>query len=178
MNLVGQKFGKLTVIELAVPKPYRKKSYLCKCDCGNTCIRLESTLKASLRDGRISSCGCYIKRYLQPGDSAICSKAGKCRKNTFVDECNVQMTFREGTIKTNTSGYQGVAWSNTAHKWHCYIGYKNYRANLGYFEDINDAARIRKLAEQAIKDGTFEDFFYNIRGYRLGERQVKQFKNR
>ena len=127
MNLVGQKFGKLTVIELAVPKPYRKKSYLCKCDCGNTCIRLESTLKASLRDGRISSCGCYIKRYLQPGDSAICSKAGKCRKNTFVDECNVQMTFREGTIKTNTSGYQGVAWSNTAHKWHCYIGYKNYR---------------------------------------------------
>lgn len=91
---------------------------------------------------------------------------------------NVQMTFREGTIKTNTSGYQGVSWSNTAHKWHCYIGYKNYRANLGYFEDINDATKIRKLAEQAIKDGTFENFFYNIRGYHLGERQVKQFKNR
>lgn len=164
MNLSGQKFGKLKVKEIVVAKPYKKKSYLCECDCGNTCIRLESSLMSSKRCKRISSCGCVQKSNLTAGDSKRCSKAGLNRKNAFVRGCNVQMTFREGTIITNTSGTQGISWSKTAKKWHVYIGYQTYRATLGFYEDINDAIKIRKLAEESIKNNTFEEFYYSIRG--------------
>lgn len=34
-DLTGQRFGRLTVLGLAVDEPYKKKKWLCKCDCGN-----------------------------------------------------------------------------------------------------------------------------------------------
>lgn len=174
----GDRFGKLTILRAEVQYPYSKKSYLCKCDCGNEVVRLHSSLHSAERDGRISSCGCYFKNYLTPGDSKRCSKAGQHRKDSFVNGSNIQMTLREGTIVTNTSGQQGVSWSKSAHKWHCYIGYRNYRANLGFYEDIEDAIKVRKLAEKAIEDDTFEDFFFKLRGHHLGEKQSQQFKKR
>lgn len=175
-DLRGRRFGKLTVLSLEVASPCSHKRWRCQCDCGNYCSRLESTLRRAKRDRRISSCGCFIKKYLTAGDSARCSKAGLHRKDSFMNGSNIQMTLREGTITTNTSGCQGVSWSKTARKWHCFIGYQSYRANLGFYEDINDAIRIRKLAEEAIKNNEFEDFFYSIRGRHLGEKENKQFK--
>ena len=177
-DLTGQRFGMLVVQKLVVPKPYMKKSWLCLCDCGNTCTRLEATLKAAKRDGRTSSCGCLIKQNLTAGDSERCRKAGLHRKDSFVKDCNVQMTFRDGTISTNTSGVQGVSWSKTANKWHVYIGYQNYRANLGYYEDLEDAKKIRQLAEEALKQDTFEEFYYQVRGKKLNENTKQYFKKK
>lgn len=59
INLKGQKFGKLTVIEkVEKPEntnPNRKYAFWkCKCDCGNTCI----INGAYLRNGDTISCGC------------------------------------------------------------------------------------------------------------------------
>ena len=178
MDLTGQRFGKLIVKELVVAKPYKKKSWLCKCDCGNTCIRLEMTLKSSKRDGRESSCGCKSKEYLTAGDSARCSKAGLHRKDAFVDGCNIQMTFRDGTISTNTSGVQGVSWEKKLCRWHVYIGYKNYRANLGYYDDLGYAKKVRLLAEEAIKKDLFEEFYYQVRGKKINENTKQYFKKR
>lgn len=174
-NLSGLKIDMLSVEKMIIATPYRKKTYECKCDCGKTCARLHTTL---IKNSHIHSCGCYQKQNLTPGNSKRCSNAGKHRKNTFVNGSNVQMTFRKGTITTNTSGTQGVSWSTSAHKWHVYIGFQNYRANLGYFEDMQTAIDVRKKAEKAIKDNTFEDFFFEMRGYHLGEKNSKQFKKK
>lgn len=174
-DLTNKKIDMLYVEEMIVQKPYNKRKYRCKCDCGNVCTRLHASLK---NEKHIHSCGCYQKENLKPGDTKLCSKAGKHRKDTFVNGSNVQMTFREGTISTNTSGIQGVSWSNSAHKWHVYVGYQNYRANLGFFEDIKIAIQIRKMAEEAIKNDTFEDFYYVMRGFHLGEKNQKQFKKK
>ena len=92
-------------------------------------------------------------------------KAGRARaQKRNKDGCNVDMLFREKTISTNTSGSQGVSWAENMKKWHCYIGYKNKRANLGYYEDKADAIRIRELGLQAIREGRFEQFYKDIRG--------------
>nr|DAH21853.1 MAG TPA: PROTEIN/DNA Complex catalytic motif, Helix-turn-helix DNA [Caudoviricetes sp.] len=60
IDLTGQKFGRLTVIERCErPKGRKSKEafWLCKCDCGN-----ESTLSGyELRSGNTKSCGCYHK---------------------------------------------------------------------------------------------------------------------
>lgn len=41
----------------------------------------------------------------------------------------------------NTSGYKGVSWSKQANKWHAYIKVDQKRINLGFFNDIEEAAR-------------------------------------
>lgn len=176
-DLSGRRFGMLQVIDIDVAKPYCKKSYTCLCDCGKVCTRLEASLKAAARDNRIPSCGCYTAKNLRPGDAELCSKAGSSRKNSFVDGCNVQVTFRKGTFVTNTSGCQGVAWSKTANKWHVYIGYQRYRPNLGFYTSYDTAVKVRKAAEEAIRSHTFEDFYYSIRGCRLGEKQHRLAKH-
>jgi hypothetical protein len=53
LNLIGQKFGRLTIISNA-PSKNGKSFSICECDCENTCIK-QSSLIAS---GKIQSCGC------------------------------------------------------------------------------------------------------------------------
>lgn len=56
LDLTGQRFGKLTVIEFAGHAPNRKTLWKCKCDCGN-----ETLVKTNaLRSGDTKSCGCLI----------------------------------------------------------------------------------------------------------------------
>ena len=54
INLIGQKFGKLTVIERAGSNKYHAALWLCQCECGNTKIISGDCL----RGGDSNSCGC------------------------------------------------------------------------------------------------------------------------
>lgn len=57
LDLVGQRFGRLVVIEEAGLDKHRSVLYRCKCDCG-----IEVTVSSnSLRRGNTTSCGCYHK---------------------------------------------------------------------------------------------------------------------
>ena len=56
IDLTGQKFGKLKVIERDFSKPKGKAYWICKCDCGT----IKSIVGTDLRSGRTSSCGCGI----------------------------------------------------------------------------------------------------------------------
>jgi hypothetical protein len=53
LNIVGEKYGRLTVLE-EVTLPGGRSSWKCKCDCGNTTVvKLDK-----LRGGKTKSCGC------------------------------------------------------------------------------------------------------------------------
>ena len=54
-NLIGQIFGRLTVIE--IDSNSKNKKWICKCTCGNT----KSILEHSLLYGLTKSCGCLRK---------------------------------------------------------------------------------------------------------------------
>lgn len=54
INLVGQRFGRLLVIDTADSLNGHTR-WKCKCDCGNECV-VHST---SLKSGNTTSCGCY-----------------------------------------------------------------------------------------------------------------------
>lgn len=54
INLAGQRFGRLLVIERVENKKNRLATWKCICDCGNETI----CLGASLRSGNTKSCGC------------------------------------------------------------------------------------------------------------------------
>ena len=58
IDLVGQRFGRLTVIELDHKNEKTRQYYWkCLCDCGNECV----VYSGHLKDGHTSSCGCYNK---------------------------------------------------------------------------------------------------------------------
>ena len=57
LNLLGQKFGMLTVIE-EHPKIKNRTAWLCKCECGNQ----KAVITKSLRNGNTKSCGCLHKK--------------------------------------------------------------------------------------------------------------------
>ena len=65
LELVGQKFNRLTVVKEGETKKYYNKSlgryttksmWWCKCDCGNEDLVLVSG--TSLKNGETKSCGC------------------------------------------------------------------------------------------------------------------------
>lgn len=48
---------------------------------------------------------------------------------------------------TNKSGVMGVYWNKDMKKWHASIKKNNKKIHLGYFSDLDEAARVRKAAE-------------------------------
>ena len=76
-EVIGHRFGKLTVLDVASRNP---KRYLCKCDCGNTL----NVFACNLYSGRTQSCGCehsidglsktpLYNRYMQMKHTAGCT---------------------------------------------------------------------------------------------------------
>lgn len=73
VNLVGERFGRLLVVEPA--RSIGPASYVCACDCGQTCI----AQAARLRDGSRRSCGCA--RALQlAGSRGGTKRCSMCRR--------------------------------------------------------------------------------------------------
>ena len=72
IDLTGQKFNKLTVIEKTNERRNRQVVWKCKCDCGN----ISYVVGQALRTGHTKSCGClnYEKKDL---DSLTNKKFGK-----------------------------------------------------------------------------------------------------
>lgn len=54
IDLTGQRFGRLTVVERGFPNQGGDATWSCRCDCGNVCCIRGS----SLRRGHTQSCGC------------------------------------------------------------------------------------------------------------------------
>lgn len=57
---LGQRFGKLTVVELVHDGLYDDRVWRCRCDCGNIANAKEKYLK----NGHRKSCGCLIGRHM------------------------------------------------------------------------------------------------------------------
>jgi hypothetical protein len=80
IDITGQKFGRWTVLRRNETKPYRKSTWLCKCECGK-----EVTVRGTnLRHGTSSSCGCLVADMrARQGKSTMveykCWYAMKCR---------------------------------------------------------------------------------------------------
>jgi hypothetical protein len=54
-NLIGRKYGYLTVIEKTSQRTHKEIVWKCHCDCGKETL----VIAGNLRSGRTRSCGCY-----------------------------------------------------------------------------------------------------------------------
>lgn len=61
IDLTGQRFGKLTVVERAENTKEGKAKWLCRCECGKT----TTVTRSNLRSGQTTSCGCFLKETIE-----------------------------------------------------------------------------------------------------------------
>lgn len=146
-NIVGQRFGKLTVINKETSGTHAK--FLCRCDCGRDIV----VRGDSLRSGKTVSCGCAKKT-----DDKIKQLTDGRKLQDHTSD-----VFFKGTVsKNNTSGINGVSKLKNG-KYRAYIGYKNKTYSLIEDYNINIAKDMRCQAEKAVKDGIFEDWIKELK---------------
>lgn len=58
IEMIGMRFGRLTVIEEVQKNRWGERMFVCRCDCGNITHPIS---RGSLRSGDTSSCGCLAK---------------------------------------------------------------------------------------------------------------------
>ena len=109
IDLIGQKFGRLTVIKEAEERASNgQMMWVCKCECGK-----EVTVKSqSLREGKTKSCGCLQKE--------IASKLGS---STMIDLTNKRFGKLTALYPTEKREHQCVV-------WHC-------QCDCGEFKDVS-----------------------------------------
>ena len=54
----GDKIGDLEILSIADKSSHGDMRYVCRCKCGNMCIRKATVLKFVMRRGSVNSCGC------------------------------------------------------------------------------------------------------------------------
>ena len=67
LNLLGERFGKLTVIDQATVQDRKNYKWLCRCDCGNLC----EVTTCHLRSGHTRSCG-RCQTFIVEGETSKC----------------------------------------------------------------------------------------------------------
>lgn len=200
MDLTGEKFGKLTVINREKNSRHGKTQWLCECECGGTAIVGGSDLKS----GKSASCGCSKRihglsrhrlygifgmmkdRCYNPNNISYPWYGGEgikiyqewlddytkfhewALKNGYEESLEIDridskkdyspencrwvtrlvQTHNQGPMKGSGSGVRGVKWNEARRKWEVTISVKGKRYYLGLFKDLDDAAEVRKKAEE------------------------------
>lgn len=140
LDIKGQRYGKLTVLEPAENVGSRT-AWLCRCDCGQEAV----VTTRRLRSGRTVSCGCVYS-------------AGITAHLTFVDGTCVEMLQAKTVRRNNTSGVPGVEWRPTKQRWRATICFQGKRRYLGSYRRFEDAVNARKQAEEALHDKFLDEF--------------------
>ena len=130
IDMVGKKFGRLTVVEYAGNSRRGQCRWKCRCECGNTI----ETNGYDLRSGNTRSCGCLSTE-----------KATVRVRKLVVDHSLPSSMLSTKLSKANTSGIRGV--SPIKNKWRATIGVKGKLIWLGDYDNIRDAEIARKNAE-------------------------------
>lgn len=149
VNLVGQKFGSLTVIKRSDKRGSRGLRTVplweCACDCGTITYKATDVLK----NKRVSACSECAHNYAV---KKMHEGAG------FVGGTQVTRLTSQKTSKNNTSGARGVYYVEKTNKWRARIKFRGKLINLGTFSTIEDATKARRRAE----DKYFGEFIRSL----------------
>lgn len=138
-DITGQRFGKLTVIELSDrygTRGARKcRLWMCQCDCGQIAYMATDSLKAP---GERSCPSCASKH-----------NAAKAREGAgYVGGTQLSRIRNMNPIATNTSGVRGVYHDKEHNRWRARLKFKGKIMNFGSYEKFEDAVAARKAAER------------------------------
>lgn len=140
LDLRGRQFGELEVLE-PCEKRSKERSILWKCRC--SCGKIVELPANELTKGLHTSCGCKKAERLK-------------ESNQCVDGTSLKMIFSDTIRRDNSSGYKGVYWKKD--RWAVRIQYKGKRYYLGSYDRLDEAVRVRKEAEEKIREEAREQY--------------------
>lgn len=125
IDLTGQKFGRLIVIEKVGKSKDNHAMWRCMCDCGKETI----TMGKSLRSGNTSSCGCLKK---EKGIIAN-TKHGGSKERLF----GVWLSVLNRCENKNNKDYEayGGRGVSLCAEWHDYAKFRAWALANGYDEN-------------------------------------------
>lgn len=136
-DLVGKKFGMLTVTGYAEKRNNKVHYWICVCECGKMTMVRQDYLKS----GKTQSCGCLSGKMLK-------------KKMRFVDGTSVTMleSVRDKRRSNNKSGYTGVYQDSRHQLWHARITFKGQVYDLGTYKTRKEAIKARMRGEEIHED--------------------------
>lgn len=135
IDLTGQRFGRLVVIEQAedyvTPKGIKRRKWLCQCDCGKTCVVLGSSLKS----GRTSSCGCLRREKIEEINKAN-QTHGKSQTRLY----HIWQLMKQRCLNPQNKHYvdYGGRGITICDEWKGdFIAFYNWAIDSGYRDDLS-----------------------------------------
>lgn len=131
IDLSGQRFGRLVVIERVENSKDNRTQWLCKCDCGNTKV----VQSCHLRRGDIVSCGCYAKEQRLLGTT----KHGFARtKLNYIYDHMVARCYSPKDKYYKNYGGRGIKvcdeWKNDSRTFYCWAIENGYDEDAPYMK--------------------------------------------
>ena len=129
MNLIGQTFGRLTVIDNAPSSPNRHKQVLCKCECSNQkVVRVEALL-----NGRTKNCGCLTKTATRSAINA-CTIHGESKTRLHgIWNGMIQRCTNPNRPKYPEYGGRGI---EVCQEWFDFVNFRDWALSNGYAENL------------------------------------------
>lgn len=130
LDLCGQRFGKLVVIERAEdyisPKGKRHTRWKCLCDCGKT----TTVLATNLRQGVTTSCGCKVKE--------IASLLNVSHHESYTRLYDIWHGMKQRCGNPNAHAYDryGAQGITVCDEWHAYEEFAEWALNNGYEDNL------------------------------------------
>lgn len=122
-DLIGKRFGRLTVVSREPNNKWKETMWRCECDCGGETI----TSGKHLRSGHTTSCGCKRQQRI--------TKHGLCKNRLYRIHNNMmQRCYNKNNKDYNRYGGRGIKICN---EWKTnFISFYNWSMKNGYKTDL------------------------------------------
>ena len=127
-EVIGKRFGRLTVICRNGNSSNSSKMYLCKCDCGKS----KNVIGVYLLDGRTKSCGCLNKELVKQRNKTH----GMTNTRLFrIWQNMITRCTNKNCPEFNIYGGRGISVCN---EWkNDFIAFKDWAINNGYSDNLS-----------------------------------------
>lgn len=131
LDLTGQRFGRLTVIERCGTSKEGQKLYLCKCDCGGT----KKVKTGALRSGHVNSCGCLQRECSSNKFKKLNTRHGGCGTRLYSIWFDMrQRCSWDGAINWHLYGGRGI---KVCDEWQAdFVPFRDWALANGYSDEL------------------------------------------
>jgi hypothetical protein len=130
VNLVGNKYGKLTVIAFAGVRNERT-TWKCLCECGNEVVVERNNLRAS---GHTQSCGCYRERRVVEANITHGHYLNGKQARLYSIWAGMKRRCLNDHVKTFK--YYGARGITICHEWLKFEAFRDWALSNGYAENL------------------------------------------
>lgn len=129
IEMTGQRFGHLTVIERNGTNKYGKATWKCICDCGNECVVNGRNLRSGVR----KTCGCKSFPVVK---KPISKEGDKSKRIKSIWKCMRTRCYNENHKSYKNYGARGIIMCDEWLGEDGYVNFYNWAIENGYENDL------------------------------------------